>query len=87
MITLRFVVSSLLLTVAVLSGGPNTGYSAETRPNVILILMDDLGFGQLSCYGGPIDAPSISSLAEKGLRYNNFHTTGLCSPTLRPPIA
>lgn len=50
-------------------------------PNIIVILMDDLGFGQLSCYGGPIDAPHIASLAAGGVRYNNFHTTALCSPT------
>ena len=50
-------------------------------PNVVVILMDDLGFGQLSCYGGPIKAPHIASLANGGLRYNNFHTTGLCSPS------
>jgi len=50
-------------------------------PNIIVILMDDLGFGQLSCYGGPIEAPHIAGLAAGGLRYNNFHTTALCSPT------
>ena len=50
-------------------------------PNVVVILMDDLGFGQLSCYGGPIAAPNIAALAAGGLRYNNFHTTALCSPT------
>ena len=50
-------------------------------PNVVIILMDDLGFGQLSCYGGPIEAPNIAALAAGGLRYNNFHTTALCSPS------
>ncbi|MGB1504968.1 MAG: arylsulfatase [Acidimicrobiales bacterium] len=50
-------------------------------PNIVVILMDDLGFGQLSCYGGPIEAPNIAALAENGLRYTNFHTTALCSPT------
>ena len=50
-------------------------------PHVVVILMDDLGFGQLSCYGGPIEAPHIAALANAGLRYNNFHTTGLCSPS------
>ena len=50
-------------------------------PNVVVILLDDLGFGQLACYGGPIEAPNITALAEGGLRYTNFHTTALCSPT------
>jgi arylsulfatase A-like enzyme len=50
-------------------------------PNIVVIMLDDLGFGQLSCYGGSIDAPNVSALAADGLRYNNFHTTALCSPT------
>ena len=50
-------------------------------PNIVVILMDDLGFGQLSCYGGPVEAPHIAALARNGLRYTNFHTTALCSPT------
>jgi arylsulfatase A-like enzyme len=50
-------------------------------PNIVVIMLDDLGFGQLSCYGGSIDAPNVAALAADGLRYNNFHTTALCSPT------
>ena len=50
-------------------------------PNVVVILFDDLGFGQLSAFGGPIDAPHIGELAAGGLRYTNFHTTALCSPS------
>jgi len=53
----------------------------EKAPNIVVILLDDLGFGQLSCYGGPVDAPNIAALAGNGLRYTNFHTTALCSPT------
>ncbi|MDG2114057.1 MAG: arylsulfatase, partial [Actinomycetota bacterium] len=53
----------------------------QGAPNIVLIMLDDLGFGQLSCYGGSIDAPHIADLAENGLRFNNFHTTALCSPT------
>lgn len=50
-------------------------------PHVVLIMCDDLGFGQLSCYGGPVEAPNIGALAAGGLRYTNFHTTSLCSPS------
>lgn len=50
-------------------------------PNVLVILFDDLGFGQLSSFGGPVEAPHISALAANGLRYTNFHTTALCSPS------
>ena len=50
-------------------------------PNVVIILIDDLGFGATSTFGGPIPTPTLDALAQTGLRYNNFHTTALCSPT------
>lgn len=50
-------------------------------PNVVLILLDDLGFGQPGTFGGPISTPNLDKLAGQGLRYNRFHTTGICSPT------
>jgi arylsulfatase len=53
----------------------------EGAPNVLLILTDDVGFGATSTFGGPIPTPTFDRLAAMGLRYNNFHTTALCSPT------
>jgi arylsulfatase A-like enzyme len=53
----------------------------EGTPNVLFIVLDDTGYGQLGCYGSPIETPNLDSLAEGGLRYNNMHTTALCSPT------
>jgi arylsulfatase A-like enzyme len=50
-------------------------------PNVLFIVIDDTGFGQLGCYGGPINTPNIDQLAKNGLQYTNMHTTALCSPT------
>ncbi len=50
-------------------------------PNVIIILIDDAGFGSSSAFGGPCNTPSAEQLASGGLRYNRFHTTALCSPT------
>jgi arylsulfatase len=50
-------------------------------PNVVVIVLDDLGFGQLGCFGSDIDTPAIDALAAGGLRYNRFHVTALCSPT------
>jgi arylsulfatase len=52
-----------------------------SAPNVVIILIDDLGFGATSTFGGPIATPTLDRLAQEGLRYNNFHTTALCSPT------
>jgi len=50
-------------------------------PNVLLIMIDDMGFGMSSAFGGPIHMPTVERLGNEGLRYNHFHTTALCSPT------
>jgi arylsulfatase len=50
-------------------------------PNIVLILIDDAGFGQFSTFGGLVPSPTMDSLAAEGLRFNRFHTTALCSPT------
>lgn len=53
----------------------------ENAPNILFIILDDTGFGQLGCYGSPIETPHLDSLAAGGLVYSNMHTTALCSPT------
>jgi arylsulfatase len=53
----------------------------EGSPNVIIFLLDDVGFAQVESFGGLINTPNIDALADNGLRYNNFHTTALCSPS------
>lgn len=53
----------------------------QGAPNVIWILLDDVGFGATSPYGGLINTPTFESLAQQGVKYTNFHTTGICSPT------
>jgi arylsulfatase len=50
-------------------------------PNIVVVLLDDAGFASLGSYGAPINTPRLDRLAYDGLRYNNFHTTGMCSPT------
>jgi arylsulfatase A-like enzyme len=50
-------------------------------PNVLIVLIDDMGFGQSSAFGGPLNMPTVERLAKGGLRYNQFHTTALCAPT------
>ncbi|QDX82686.1 arylsulfatase [Denitratisoma sp. DHT3] len=50
-------------------------------PNVVVVLLDDVGFGAAGTFGGLIPTPTLDHLAADGLRYNNFHTTGICSPT------
>ncbi len=55
--------------------------SPAGAPNVLIVLIDDMGFGQSSAFGGPIHMPTVDALANQGLRFNEFHTTALCSPT------
>src|SRR6266478_4447465 len=53
----------------------------QGAPNVVVVLLDDIGFGQSSAFGGPCKMQIAEKLAAAGLRYNDFHTTALCSPT------
>jgi arylsulfatase A-like enzyme len=53
----------------------------DGAPNVLVVLIDDAGFGNPSTFGGPIDTPNLGRMAEQGLRYNRFHVTAMCSPT------
>jgi arylsulfatase len=66
--------------------GSRPDYAAPTRapadaPNILLVLIDDAGFGNPSTFGGPIRTPTLDRLAEQGLRYHRFHVAALCSPT------
>jgi len=60
---------------------PQPVAAPKGAPNVLLILTDDVGFGASSTFGGPIPTPTLDELAARGLKYNRFHTTALCSPT------
>jgi len=60
---------------------PKEVSAPKGAPNILLIMTDDVGFGASSPFGGPIDTPTLDRLAANGLRYNQFHTTALCSPT------
>lgn len=56
-------------------------HAPEGAPNVLLVLIDDAGFGNASTFGGPIETATLERLAQQGLRYNHFHVTALCSPS------
>ena len=51
-------------------------------PNVVVVLLDDVGFGAPATFGGPVPMPTLDRIAARGLLYNQFHTTALCSPTV-----
>jgi len=55
--------------------------AADGAPNVLMIVWDDVGYGAMDVFGGPIETPTMRRIADTGLRYSNFHTTALCSPT------
>ena len=50
-------------------------------PNIVIVLLDDVGFGATGTFGGPVATPALDAIAAEGLRYNQFHTTALCSPS------
>ncbi|MGD1171496.1 arylsulfatase [Mycobacterium seoulense] len=60
---------------------PSIVYPPAGAPNVVVVLLDDVGFGAASTFGGPVPTPALDRVAGAGLRYNQFHTTALCSPT------
>jgi hypothetical protein len=53
----------------------------EGAPNILMIVWDDVGYGAMDVFGGPIETPTMQRIADMGIRYSNFHTTALCSPT------
>jgi len=63
------------------AGSPFTVTAPEGAPNVLIVLVDDLGFAGTSSFGGPVSTPTFDRIADEGVRYNNFHTTAVCSPT------
>lgn len=58
-----------------------TGTPGKDAPNVVFIVLDDVGFSDLGCYGSEISTPNIDAMADNGLRFSNFHVTSMCSPT------
>lgn len=60
---------------------PSRPEPAAGAPNVVVVLLDDVGFGAAGTFGGPVPTPALDQLAAAGLRYNRFHTTAICSPT------
>jgi arylsulfatase len=60
---------------------PEPRHPRHNAPNVVIILIDDLGFSHFNCFGSTLDTPHIDALANGGLRYTNYHVTPLCSPT------
>ena len=71
----------VLLVTILFSGRASVAAAVNTRPNIILIMADDLGFSDIGCYGGEIATPHLDTLARKGLRFTQFYNPGRCCPT------
>ena len=72
----------LLLLAAVLLGACSAEEQpSDSRPNILLIVADDLGYSEVGAYGGEIETPNIDSLAETGTRYTRFYAHAACAPT------
>jgi len=80
---MRWPAATLPLTCFVLAAvSSSQGFAgAPTKPNVVVILADDLGYSDLGCYGSEIDTPNLDQLAQQGLRYTQFYNTARCWPT------
>jgi len=72
---------SLLVTASVCLASLLSGLAAPQRPNIVVILVDDMGFSDLGCYGGEIATPNLDKLAQDGLRFTRFYNTARCCPT------
>ena len=53
----------------------------KNAPNIVVIVLDDLGFAQAGCFGSDLETPNLDRIAKRGVRFTNFHTTAICSPT------
>jgi arylsulfatase A-like enzyme len=60
---------------------PSQAYSSTDKPNIVLIMADDMGFSDIGCYGGEINTPNLDRLAQDGVRFTNFYNTARCCPT------
>lgn len=73
--------SPLICLLAMLCGGTRAAEIEATRPNILLILADDMGFSDLGCYGGEIQTPNLDRLAAEGLRFSQCYNCALCGPS------
>ena len=72
-----------LLISSTLVMAQDVAASERTRPNILLIMVDDMGYSDIGCYGGEIDTPNIDKLANNGLRFSQFYNCGRCCPSQR----
>ena len=77
---MRMVFAAVLLFAALIASAGSAVGAAE-RPNIIVVLVDDMGFSDIGCYGSEIETPHLDQLASEGLRFTQFYNSGRCCPT------
>ena len=76
------IVMQMLLIGLLVAGAMNAHAAAKApRPNIVVVLVDDMGFSDIGCYGGEIETPNIDRLASRGMRFTQFYNSGRCCPT------
>lgn len=70
-----------LLVVILISWSSQANFADSPRPNILVILSDDMGYSDLGCYGGEINTPNLDALAAGGVRFTQFYNTARCCPT------
>jgi len=78
---IRYSLAIFLSASIVSCSNPPKDEKVDNRPNILLLVADDLGYADLGCYGGDIETPNINNLAANGIRFSRFHTSPLCAPT------
>ena len=72
---------SACLIMGLVVGRLTQSVHAESQPNILVILSDDMGYSDVGCYGGEIETPTLDRLAHNGIRFTQFYNTGRCCPT------
>ena len=72
---------SVLLASTIMLSCTKQEKEITKKPNIVLIVADDLGFGDIGCYGGDIKTPNIDKLSHRGIKFSSFHTAPMCAPT------
>ena len=80
----RIATLAAAVLVGMLVGMSAQTAGAATRPNIIIVMTDDMGFSDLGCYGSEIETPNLDGLAARGVRFTQFYNTGRCCPTRAP---
>ena len=73
--------AAILVTISLCIQAHSAENKKPPRPNIIIVLVDDMGYSDIGCYGGEIDTPNLDRLASKGLRFTQFYNAGRCCPT------